>query len=330
MLYDAEAAESFLLPGGVASPTGMEACQGTETIGRVISGHHSFKCALCGKSYAQELTLAMHSRIVHNGATSTSAPPLYLEDTRCSSTDSSSTVLASLSWKPVGPAVAKAQALLHRSEAWRPSTHFLKSHSATMNAVWGSQVGNYFACGGTACVSVLDLAPAPAIKIRHSFSTDSVVKAIHGTADGRILAYGLKSGEVVIRDMREGGRLMESVPARKGKIFALCLSEREGEREHSCTLSLVVCYDGWVETWVKQDGVPSESWRMMCCREDKAMNSRFLVPILSSALCLARALSLYLCMCLCVLVPHGAWHGCLVSRLSGSTARGSGCWEIGV
>ena len=227
MLYDARAAESFLLPGGVASPLGMEACEGAETIGRVSSGH--FKCALCGKSYAQELTLAMHSRIAHNGATSTSAPPLYLEDTRRSSTDSSSAVLASLSWKPVGPAVAKAQALLHRSEAWRPSTHFLKSHSATMNAVWGSQVGNYFACGGTACVSVLDLAPAPAIKIRHSFSTDSVVKAIHGTADGRILAYGLKSGEVVIRDMREGGCLMESVPARKGKIFALCLAE--GERE---------------------------------------------------------------------------------------------------
>jgi WD40 repeat protein len=279
-MYEATEAESLLLPGRAASPLGMDACDGA--LARVVSSGSNkvYKCPQCSKSYAQELTLAMHTRIAHSRVNSALA--LHFADAASSGGDSA---FDSLAWKPPGqasPSLLKSHALLQRSQTWRPNVT-LEHQNTTLNAVWGSQAGQYLACGGAAGVVVYNLLDLT--RRRYSFATDSVVKAITGSGKGRVLAYGLKSGDVVMRDMSAAGRLIETVPARKGKIFALWLAE------DGC--SLVVCFDGCVETWVRPEfsvsadaatgrsrpsapGLPSGCWHKLRSWENKAMNSRFL------------------------------------------------------
>ena len=187
----------------------------------------TFECTECNKTYAKEVTLAMHVRIAHP------RPASKFFSEPCKEADSRST-------QAPAEVPLRVQKLLEPDEYWRPKMKYIKNLNTKTTTVWGSGEAGYLACGTSACVTIRKLS---SMKILQSFSCNAVVNAICGTEDGNILCYGLKSGEVIIRDMRQNGNLLKTVPKSDGRIVALWLSPD--------ATNLVVCSVGRVVVWGK-------------------------------------------------------------------------------
>ena len=201
----------------------------------------SFECALCNTIYAQEFTLAMHMRIAHRGM---QPPPL-----QC------------ISPSPLEHC-SRVKELMQRRDSWMPKFRSVNECSCPngyVNAVWGSDAAHFIACGEGAVVKIYDLGT---MELKHSFKCNAVVNAIHGSDDGRTLVCGLKSGEVVIRDMINADIPLQTVPKSSGKVFALWLSP-DGS-------VLVVSSDKLIETWIKTANSDSTYTESALWRKDKA------------------------------------------------------------
>jgi len=225
----------------------------------------TFECGKCKKTYAKEFTLAMHMRTAHGGPCAVAQPAFRshtgtipgLEDW----IDGSKHLSDKTATGTAG--IERVKTLLARRDTWRREVQHVKNHPTTLNAVWGSQ-SDFVAVGAGACVNVHDLGT---MKIRHFFSCDATVNAISGSEAKNVLVYGLRSGEVVIRDMNNAGRLLQTVPTRERKIFAMWLSPEAN--------FLVVCSDGFIESWAK-DHTETDTWEALHVWPNKSMNSRFL------------------------------------------------------
>ena len=91
-------------------------------------------------------------------------------------------------------------AKLKRSEAWMPKATTTTSHgSYAINAVWGSEVGGYVACGGAN--GIVMIRDYPGMKVLHLMYPGTGVNALAGSADGRLLVIGMRSGEVQVCDV---------------------------------------------------------------------------------------------------------------------------------
>jgi len=212
----------------------------------------------------------MHMRIVHSLSASLMQPSTMADDqlpTR----------------QPESPATDESrarsiQAMMRQDETWTAKfrkASVVQHYNTTFNAIWSDHTGNYVACAGESCVTIHD---PNTMKILQSFSDGGVVNAISGSRDGSLLVYGLSTGEIVLRDMSDQGRPLQTVPKREGKVFALWLS---GD---GCFL--VICYDGVVETWHRQprgifprscdSQVSQEPWLIQQSWENKALSSRSL------------------------------------------------------
>ena len=173
-----------------------------------------FRCKQCDKTYAMEFSLTMHMCIAHQAKSATSLLSLLSSNDKAA--NAGSKVHEQQRASATGAEESCIHALLKRNEAWRPKMKHVIKTKAT--AIWGNGSAGYIACGVGSCITVRDI---DSMKIRHSFSCDAAVHAISGSFDGRILVYGLRSGEVVMRDMHRQGQLEKSMPKRNG-IEQLC------------------------------------------------------------------------------------------------------------
>ena len=125
-------------------------------------------------------------------------------------------------WPQVPPADAAPRARLHaaleRDDAWMAKftkVNRIEHPGVAFHAVWGPADGDYVACAGDTGVTILE--PAT-MRVRCSFTSAVPVHAVSGSASGDVLAYGLRSGDVVMRDMTDAGRLLPPVPRRHGTV----------------------------------------------------------------------------------------------------------------
>lgn len=181
---------------------------------------HLRDCEESVKDHANEFNVGEDHEISHIPSPSFASFALL--------TENSPSLTVKIPMKPAGDiepvAVSRVRSLLKRRESWMPKTQhvkYLQNSSTTSTAVWGSEMGQYIACGEGPSVMIYDLTTMAS---KCCFACDAIVNTITGSIDGSVLVYGLKSGSVVFRDMNDEGRILETVPQRNGKVFALWLS----------------------------------------------------------------------------------------------------------
>jgi hypothetical protein len=129
---------------------------------------------------------------------------------------------------------------------WMPKVRHVTGSVDTINAVWGGhtkRLGNFLACGGAdKRVTIFRLDQH--MEVEYSISCTAAVNAITGSE--RLLAYGLRSGVVLLWDLEHRRLLAQQLPpyaSEHGRICALWMSP---DSSH-----LVVVTDNLVETWVR-------------------------------------------------------------------------------
>ena len=135
---------------------------------------------------------------------------------------------------------------LQQTSGWSPSGRHLIPGTSTINAVCGGTntvIGDFFVSGGAnKCVTIRSLDQSNNMRILFSISCSSVVTAISVSQDGSTLAYGMRTGMVLFRDLTRkcaGGQQLPTRPS--GSIVALWLSPD--------ALRLVISTAESVETW---------------------------------------------------------------------------------
>ena len=69
------------------------------------------------------------------------------------------------------------------------------------NAVWGCDRQNFIAVGGAN--GMILLRDYPSMSLLNGFICESAVNAVGGSRDGSLLAYGLRNGNVELRDVTQ-------------------------------------------------------------------------------------------------------------------------------
>ena len=90
---------------------------------------------------------------------------------------------------------------LARKESWMPLVQrvVMQGGYAT-NAIWGCDRENFIAVGGAN--GMILLRDYPSMNLLNGFICESAVNAVGGSRDGSLLAYGLRNGNVELRDVR--------------------------------------------------------------------------------------------------------------------------------
>ena len=185
----------------------------------------------------------------------------------------------------VGPAQARLKMQLARRESWMPLVQrvVMQGGYAT-NAVWGCDRQNFIAVGGAN--GMILLRDYPSMSLLNGFICESAVNAVGGSRDGSLLAYGLRNGNVELRDVRymrsREDKTIEHVQTLRhdGKVCAVWVSP---DSQH-----IVVAWSGSVTIWKNPTGRATfggadmetppiaAAWERMAEWEKRDMNSRFM------------------------------------------------------
>jgi hypothetical protein len=160
-----------------------------------------YACHICHKAYACSDTLAVHMRLDHtNTLASRSAARGSLPSTTLSS--------------------RHARHLGEEGEEWIPPVRQVIEGTSTTNAVCGGHcdaLGSFFVCGGAdKRVTVRSLCLNANLRLQYSIGCASAVTAIACSSlpHAKVLVYGLRSGDVVMRDLNTKSILPKQLPPR--------------------------------------------------------------------------------------------------------------------
>ena len=180
---------------------------------------------------------------------------------------------------------ARLKMKLARKESWMPLVQrvVMQGGYAT-NAVWGCDRQNFIAVGGAN--GMILLRDYPSMSLLNGFICESSVNAVGGSQDGSLLAYGLRNGNVELRDVRHlrssQDKTIERVQTLRhdGKVCAVWVSPD--------TKHIVVAWNGFVTVWKNAAGQTTSggaeretapvaaAWERMAEWEKGDMNSRFM------------------------------------------------------
>ena len=187
----------------------------------------------------------------------------------------------------------KLQHHLARREDWMPRAERVMEGGRGINAIWGSDSMRIIVTASAH--GVLCVRDYPSMILLHVVFANTAMTTVGGTPDGSMLAYGMRSGDVEVRDLRfvriKGHETTDQVQTlqHQGKVCSLWV-EPNNEHIIVCSSTTTASHGpmGKVVIWrcpgaasMRESTVISSQpysaldWEKMCEWDRPGLNSRF-------------------------------------------------------
>lgn len=180
---------------------------------------------------------------------------------------------------------------LARNESWMPRAERVMEGGRGINAVWGSDSMKFIVTASAH--GVLCVRDYPSMNLLYVACPLVSITTVGGTPDGHVLAYGMRSGDVEIRDLRfvriKGHETTDAVKTlrHEGKVCSLwveptneyiivCSSLASGSHGPMGKVVIWRCPDAAAKKQcVSADPYSALDWEKMCEWDRPGLNSRF-------------------------------------------------------